>query len=104
MTRLFLLKRETRMADITWLIGRACSRVWEHYPQNFTFNFDGGTLAVDCLWRLVGDARLIRTSDDHGQQFGLPAPIDPYAEVESILQGRAITSARIREETDDIGL
>ena len=92
------------MADIPWLIRKACSRVWENYPHNFSFRFDEGTLAVDCLWRIVGDERLIRTSQDHGQQFGLPAPIDAYAEAESILRGRSITSATIRKDTADLVL
>src|SRR4051812_25754044 len=87
------------MADIIWLVGKTCDRVWEHYPHNFSFKFDDGVLGVDCLWRIVGEGRLIRTSGDHGHQYGLPAPVDAYAEAESILRGRPVASTRIREET-----
>ena len=58
--------------DIECLKGKICTRVYEHYPQNFTFEFSDVSLAVDCLWRIKVDGRVALTSRDHGQQFGLP--------------------------------
>jgi hypothetical protein len=87
---------------IEWLTGRACTRVYEHYPHNFSFEFGPGVLRVDCLWRIVAGGRLVRVSQDHGQQFGLPAPLDAYAEAESLLRGRRVVAARIRQETADL--
>jgi hypothetical protein len=89
---------------IEWLIGRTCVRVCEHYPHNFSFEFEPGVLAVDCLWRVVAGGRLARTSQDHGQQYGLPAPLDAYAEAASLLRGRRVTATRLREETADLVL
>lgn len=89
---------------IDWLIGKTCFRVYEAYPQNFTFEFESGSLRVDCLWRVVVDGRLVRTSSDHGQQFGLPAPVDAFSEAESLLVGRRVEKVRLREETADVTL
>jgi hypothetical protein len=90
--------------NVEWLIGKVCTRVYEHYPQNFSFDFEPGVVRVDCLWRIVAGGRLVRTSQDHGQQFGLPAPLDAYAEVASLLKGRRVTAVRLREETADLVL
>ncbi|MFO0846338.1 MAG: hypothetical protein U0797_28840 [Gemmataceae bacterium] len=84
-----------------WLTRRTCTRVYEHYPHNFSFEFGPGVL-VDCLWRIVAGGRLVRTSQDHGQKYGLPAPLDAYAEAESLLRGRRVLSVRVRAETDDL--
>src|SRR5262249_11473276 len=84
------------------LISKACTRVFEHYPANFSFEFGSVVLAVDCLWRLVGPGRLLLTSLDHRQQFGRPAPVDAYAEALALLRGHRVTAARLREETDDL--
>lgn len=61
---------------IDWLIGKICTRVYQHYPDNFSFEFGTGVVRVDCLWRIVIDGRLVRTSYEHDRQFGLPTPID----------------------------
>jgi hypothetical protein len=89
---------------VEWLIGRTCARVYEHYPHNFSFEFGPGVLAVDCLWRVVSGGRLVLTSQDHGQQYGLPAPVDAYSVAASLLQERSVTVARLREETADLVL
>lgn len=87
---------------VEWLNANACTRVYEHYPQNFSFEFGPGVLRVDCLWRIVADGRLVLTSQDHGHQFGLSAPLDAYAMAESLLLGRRVTAVRLRRETADL--
>ncbi len=87
---------------VEWLIGRSCTRVYEHYPGNFSFEFGPGVVRVDCLWRIVAGGRLVRTSRDHSQQFGLPAPVDAYADAVSLLGGRCVTAARFRAEAADL--
>jgi hypothetical protein len=89
---------------IEWLIGKTCTRVFEHYSGNFSFEFQPGVLRVDCLWRIVKDGKLHRTSLDHGQQFGLPAPLDAYAEAASMLLGHRVEAVRFRVETADLSL
>jgi hypothetical protein len=88
--------------SVEWLIGKVCTRVYWAYPLNFSFDFETGVLRVDCLWRIVAGGRLVLTSEDHEQQFGLPAPRDAYTEATTMLGGRRVTAARLREETADL--
>ena len=46
------------------LNGTACTRVFEHYPGNCTFQFGAATLAVGCLWRVIADGKVALTSRD----------------------------------------
>lgn len=87
---------------IECLKGKICTRIYENYPQNFTFEFGEASLAVDCFWRLKADGRITLTSSDHGQKFGLPAPVDAYGEASSRLQGRRVMDARLNESTADL--
>ena len=87
---------------VEWLNGRVCTRVYENYPENFTFEFGEATLAVDCLWRIIAGGKVVRTSRDHGQQFGLPAPVDAYAAAVSLLQGRSVVHVRLDESSADL--
>jgi hypothetical protein len=89
---------------IECLKGKICTRVYEHYPQNFTFEFGDASLAVDCLWRIKVDGRVALTSRDHGQQFGLPAPVDAPADASSRLKGRRVLEARLDENSADLTL
>lgn len=87
---------------VEWLTGKACTRVYEHYPRNFSFEFGAGVVRVDCLWRIVAGGRLVRTSEDHGQQFGFPAAVDAYAAAEALLRDRCVTAVWVRKETADL--
>jgi hypothetical protein len=84
---------------------------WEGlYPRvralrwNFTFEFGGATLAVDCLWRVMANGNVALTSRDHGQQFGRPAPMDACAAVGSLLQGRRLVEVRLDENSSHAGV
>jgi hypothetical protein len=91
---------------VEWLVGKVCTRVYEPNPSTptFSFEFGPGILRVDCLWRIVAEDRLVRTSEDHAQRYGLPAPLDAYAEATSLLGGRSVTAVHLREETADLVL
>jgi hypothetical protein len=87
------------------LIGRTCTKVYEGYPGNFTFDFDDKhILGVDCLWRLLGDGRVLRTSLDHGQQFGLPRRVDAFSELASFLMDRKVKDVQVRAVSADLAL
>jgi uncharacterized protein DUF6188 len=85
------------------LKGNVCTRIYEHhYPKNFMFEFGEVNLSVDCLWRIKADGRIVLTSSDHGQRFGLPAPVDAYAEASSRLLGRRVVEARLEKDSADL--
>jgi hypothetical protein len=96
------IDRRGGLMGVEWQTGTKCTRVSEMYPQNSTFEFGAGALAVDCLWRVIERGRLRLTSGDHGQQYGLPAPLDAHSEAEALLKGRRFTACRTREETADL--
>jgi hypothetical protein len=49
----------------------------EKRDYDWLFKFDTGcSIAIESLWRLVSDRSIEVTSQDHGHQFGLPAPVD----------------------------
>src|SRR5262245_6844129 len=88
-------------ADLSWLVGRRCTRI-QCDEFSWTFAFDSGELRTPCLWRLVESGRIRVTSEDHGHQFGLPAPLDARHSAESSLGARTIESARVRADTGDL--
>jgi uncharacterized protein DUF6188 len=89
---------------VALLNGTVCTRVYEHYPGHFTFQFGAVTLAVDCLWRVIADGKITLTSRDHGQRFGLPAPVDAPAAALALLQGRQVVEVRLDESSADLVL
>lgn len=62
---------------VSWMVGRAIADITFHEPAQWRFVFGPGEhLAVECLWRLVRAGQIVLTNQDHGQLFGLSAPID----------------------------
>ncbi len=57
-----------------------------------------------CLWRLVEAGRIRFTSEDDGQQFGLPAPVDAASEVNGRLVGAAVEAVQLRKGLLDLEL
>ena len=45
---------------------------------------------------------IVVSSEDHGQQFGLPAPIDAAARATSLLEDAKVREVKVREGTADI--
>ena len=90
-------------ADLSWLVGRRCDAVHrDEFSWNFVF--DAGAVTTPFLWRLIEAGRIRVTSEDHGHQFGLPAPLDARHDAESRLLSRVIESAKVRSDTGDLVL
>jgi hypothetical protein len=88
--------------SVEWLNGKVCSRVYKHYAENFTFELGPAALSIACLWRVVVVGRVVLTSRDHGQQFGLPAPVDAYEEAFARLRGRPLVGVQLDETSADL--
>jgi len=92
------------MVDISLLLDRRLEQVVKD-DFSWALTFSGGlNLRVECLWRLVVSGRVVVTSEDHGQQFGLPAPVDCVGELQRRVEGVSVTSAKVRARTVDISL
>jgi hypothetical protein len=89
--------------DLSWMVGRVISAVAVHEPTLWNFTLDSdANIGVECLWRIIERDKVVVTSEDHRQQFGLPAPVDAAARGAALLAGQGITSVQLREATADI--
>ena len=72
-------------------------------PSIWFFAFgDSLGISVECPWRLIHEGGIAVSSDDHHQQFGLPAPIDAAARATSLLGDAAVQRVEVRESTADL--
>jgi hypothetical protein len=92
------------MNELAWLVGhRFQSLARREHDWVVAFDKDA-SLVVACIWRLVESGRIRFTSEDDGQQFGLPAPVDAVAEVNRRLAGAAVEAVELREGLLDLEL
>ena len=60
-----------------WMVGRVVRSVEFSEPRHWVIALSGrGLVVTDSLWRVLDGTRLITTSEDHGQLFGLPERVD----------------------------
>jgi hypothetical protein len=87
----------------TWLIGRSCSITRGEHDWFIELG-EGATITVSVPWRIVSQGRIAFADRDHGQMFGLPAPVDGEAEAHGLLAGKRIASAKVDLQTADLTL
>jgi Uncharacterised protein family (UPF0158) len=86
------------------MVGRELARVRFVEPCSWFFDLEGGGgVSTESLWRIIAEKMVRATSEDHGQQFGLPAPVDSAARARELLRG-AITAASVRPDSGDLVL
>ncbi len=80
-----------RMTTVEWVRGLTCdSVVYDAETLEWVFRFGPGvSLRVAAPWRIIGDGRIALGHEDHGQQFGLPRPVDCAATAMELLRGAA---------------
>jgi hypothetical protein len=92
------------MNELTWLVGHRFQSLTRR-ESDWVLSFDkDASIAVNCLWRLIESCRIRLTSEDDGHQFGLPAPVDAAAEVNSCLVGASVESVELRQGVLDLEL
>jgi hypothetical protein len=70
----------------------------------FRFGGDAATLNLECPWRLLSQGMIVYGSDDDGQQFGLPEPIDGVKQTAKLLAVSPVASLDVREACGDLSL
>jgi hypothetical protein len=88
--------------DLKWLIG---NRVKELGKQNYTWFFDfdgGGNITTESTWRLVTADGIKVTSEDHGQKFGLPTPLDVVDVAKKTIEYQTINQYTVDPRTGDL--
>jgi hypothetical protein len=64
--------------------------------------FSNGTILQATFWRVIKDGKTQLSSFDHGQKYGLPAPIDAKNQLADLLNGKTCQDARCDGETADL--
>jgi hypothetical protein len=64
--------------------------------------FSDGSALRAAYWRLIKDGRSNLSSFDHGQKYGLPAPIDTKSQLAELLNGKICRDAQCDGETADL--
>ena len=89
--------------NLEWLVGLSITKI-ERFGQSywrFTFGLDS-VLTAECPWRVIKDGRIVLSSEDHGQRFGHPQPIDAESECKELIENRLIESISVSDETRDL--
>lgn len=71
------------------------------------WSFDFGecfNIAVSVPWRVVTADGIAHGSEDDGQWFGLPQPVDGEARTNDLLQGQRVVGVEVDEQTADLRL
>jgi hypothetical protein len=73
--------------------------------RDFDWVFVFGTnvvLIIENQWRLIQNNLIVVTSYDHGQKFGLPAPVDSAQEVLSAVKTLRVQKVSVITDTGDL--
>lgn len=88
--------------DMSWVIGKYVQNVLAE-GHRWTFRMtDGASLSVETHWQIVAEGHLRLASGDHGQQYGLDAPIDAARSAVDLLANRKIVAAVADPATADL--
>ena len=79
----------------------SCKAVKHDGEWYFSFENEA-VLRARCLWRLVVGGRVVLSSRDHGQMFGLKSPVDAAHEATRILADKEITEVAIESGKADL--
>ncbi len=89
-------------ADIQALVGNPlCSVEKKDYSWFFVFA-EQTSIVTESPWRFIVPESIVVTSEDHGQPFGLPQPVDAARGVLSRTGSLLVTAASIHPTTGDL--
>lgn len=74
--------------------------MFEHYPDNTTFEFGDAQLAADGWWRVITNNVIAITSGDNARQVGVPRPVDVRREAIALLAEHRVEAARVTADGD----
>ncbi|MFT4114582.1 hypothetical protein [Silvibacterium sp.] len=85
--------------------GSSCSQVETFSSHTWRFTFSGGlVLDVTCPWRITNEDGIVLGSEDDGQMFGLPSPVEGQAEALKLLSASPLKSVLLTGRTGDFSL
>jgi hypothetical protein len=100
---IFGKKRDYLSEFETSLIGMTCSL--RNREGQWFIEFDGpASIALAVPWRIVAEGSIALGSEDDGQMFGLPEPLDGENEARRLLDGKRIVRVLVDRQTADLTL
>lgn len=92
------------MNQLDWLIGHRFDAVTRReFSWGFIFD-DQIAIESQSIWRLLEHDRITVASEDEGQAFGRPAPMDLVVEVGLRISGSTVTGVELQVGTLDLRL
>src|SRR5271165_6286524 len=83
--------------------GLSISKIERLPPDDWVFHFGGGVvLNTQSRWRLLSQEAILLTSEDDGQQYGLPKPVDASASIRELLANRVVTTVEVDQASADL--
>lgn len=90
--------------ELAWMVGLEFGRVdLDEQSGQWWFPLgEGRGLAVTCPWQIIAEGRVALASGDHGQQYGLPAPVDAPAKAAQLLGGCKVESVSLANGSSEL--
>ena len=88
--------------DTSPLLGQSVVSITKRDYSWYVTLSGGDSIDIDSAWRLVDEGRIVVTSEDHGHQFGLPAPVDAAKRVTETLKSDPIIKVTHNASTGDL--
>jgi Family of unknown function (DUF6188) len=84
------------------LEGRTLSKIEKLPPDYWVFQFGSDVvLSTQSEWRVLSPEAILLTSEDDGQQYGLPKPVDAQASVRELLENRVVAKVDVDQASAD---
>jgi hypothetical protein len=61
-------------------------------------------LSTQSQWRLLSQNAILLTSEDDGQQYGLPEPVDAVARIRELLESRVVSKVEVDQASADFNI
>jgi hypothetical protein len=61
-------------------------------------------LSTQSEWRLLSQEAILLTSEDDGQQYGLPKPVDAEASIRELLKDRVVSKVNVDQASADFSI
>jgi len=84
------------------LEGLTLSKIERLPPDYWVFQFGSGVvLSTQSYWRVLSHDSILLTSEDDGQKYGLPTPVDAEASIRELLDNRIAARVDVDQATAD---
>jgi len=85
------------------IAGRRLQGINRFGVGGWQFHFgESVTLTTECNWRIVSATKIEITSDDDGQKFGLPEPIDSRVEALKLVVDESVLDVQVDPSCADL--